>query len=325
MMEHYVTLFDSKFLPMGLCLHDSLSEHAGSFHLWVICMDELVFKQLSQLNVPNLTSIRLSDIEDDRLKEVKPTRSNGEYCWTLTPFTPEIVFKLAPDAKRVTYLDADLFFFDSPDSFFEELENSDKHVLITEHAYAPEYEFRSETSGKFCVQFMTFMRTKEAFEVMHWWQERCLEWCYARFEDGKFGDQKYLDSWPEVFSSQVHVLKQTTRTLAPWNVHYLLSMQNIGFKPVIYHFHALRILTPTKVKLFESYKVGKTALILYKQYINSLNKNIAIMIEREMTVPCLPDNENFMANIRKIKGYFLGTRHVQKLNYSLYESTVSSV
>ena len=314
MMEHYVTLFDSKFLPMGLCLHDSLSEHAGSFHLWVICMDELVFEQLAQLNVPNLTSIRLSDIEDDRLKEVKPTRSSGEYCWTLTPFTPEIVFKLAPDAKRVTYLDADLFFFDSPDSFFEELENSDKHVLITEHAYAPEYEFRSETSGKFCVQFMTFMRTKEAFEVMHWWQDRCLEWCYARFEDGKFGDQKYLDSWPEVFSSQVHVLKQTSRTLAPWNVRYLLNKQSIGFKPVIYHFHALRILTPTKLKLYEGYRVGKAGLLFYEEYIEVIRNKLELMIRYQMSPPCLPDAIGFTINLRKIKSTILGFRSVQKIN-----------
>ena len=325
MMEHYVTLFDSKFLPMGLCLHDSLSKHAGSFHLWVICMDELVFEQLSQLNLPNLTSIRLSDVEDDRLKEVKPTRNSGEYCWTLTPFTPEIIFRLALDANRVTYLDADLFFFDSPDSFFEELESSGKHVLITEHAYAPEYEFRSETSGKFCVQFMTFMRTKDAFEVMHWWQERCLEWCYARFEDGKFGDQKYLDSWPEVFSRQVHVLKQTTRTLAPWNVLYLLSKQNIGFKPVIYHFHSLRILSPYKVKLFENYKVGIYALQLYKQYINTLDKSIATMIDCRMSVPCLPDNNSFMASLRKIKGVIFGTRIVKRLNYRFYKSIISQV
>ena len=314
MMEHYVTLFDSKFLPMGLCLHDSLSEHAGSFHLWVMCMDELVFEQLAQLNVPNLTSIRLSDIEDDRLKEVKPTRSSGEYCWTLTPFTPEIVFKLAPDAKRVTYLDADLFFFDSPDSFFEELENSDKHVLITEHAYAPEYEFRSETSGKFCVQFMTFMRTKEAFEVMHWWQDRCLEWCYARFEDGKFGDQKYLDSWPEVFSSQVHVLKQTARTLAPWNVRYLLNKQSIGFKPVIYHFHALRILTPTKVKLFEGYKVGKSAMIFYDQYLRVLNRKLLVMTASRIASPLMPESAGLILSIRRIKRVVLGIRKVKKLN-----------
>lgn len=316
MMEHYVTLFDSKFLPMGLCLHESLSEHAGSFNLWVICMDELVFEQLLLLNLPNLSAIRLSDIEDDRLKQVKPTRTKGEYCWTLTPFAPEVVFVLVPDAKRVTYLDADLFFFDSPQSFFEELELSGKHVLITEHAYAPEYKFREATSGKFCVQFMTFLRTEEAFKVIDWWQNRCLEWCYARFEDGKFGDQKYLDSWPEIFQNQVHVLRQIEKTLAPWNVKHFFKALPVSFKPVFYHFHALRILSPKKVKLYDGYTISKAGLCLYKEYIQAIQSNLRALVRHQMLIPCLSDESGFKENLRKIMNTILGLRRVQKLNYN---------
>ena len=49
-IEHFVTLFDSKFLPMGMALHDSLMIHAQPFHLWILCMDELVEKQLKQIS-----------------------------------------------------------------------------------------------------------------------------------------------------------------------------------------------------------------------------------------------------------------------------------
>jgi hypothetical protein len=70
-------------------------------------------------------------------------------------------------------------------------------VLITDHGYAPEYD-QSATSGQYCVQFMTFERDGGE-PVRRWWEERCIEWCYARFEDGKFGDQKYLDDWPYRF------------------------------------------------------------------------------------------------------------------------------
>ena len=30
-------------------------------------------------------------------------------------------------------------------------------------------------------------------KALKWWRDRCLEWCYARIEDGKFGDQFYIE------------------------------------------------------------------------------------------------------------------------------------
>lgn len=80
--------------------------------------------------------------------------------------------------------------------------------MITGHAYAPEFD-HSATNGQFCVQFMTF--TRDGGEgVRMWWQERCIEWCHARFEEGKYGDQKYLDDWPTRFGATVHVLENRT-------------------------------------------------------------------------------------------------------------------
>ena len=52
--EHFVTLFDSKFLPMGMALHDSLMAHAQPFHLWILCMDEMVEKQLKLISLPDV-------------------------------------------------------------------------------------------------------------------------------------------------------------------------------------------------------------------------------------------------------------------------------
>ena len=188
-MEHFVTLFDSRFLLLGLTLHASLQKFSPNSHLWIICIDELVEQQINKLKLDHVSTIPLRTIETVELQAVKSTRTVGEYCWTLTPFAPKSVFDLAPDAERVTYLDSDLFFFSSPEIIFNEFESSGKHVLITEHAYSPKFD-RTAQSGRFCVQFMTFRRTPEGLGVMKWWQDRCLEWCYDRYEDGKFGDQK---------------------------------------------------------------------------------------------------------------------------------------
>jgi len=233
-MEHYVTLFDSLFLPQGLALHMSMERHAGSYTLWILCVDDEVHEVLFKLNLPNVRLLQLSKLKTPELLAVKPNRSKGEYCWTLTPFTPRFVFEADAEVPRVTYLDADLWFRKNPEPIFREFDASGKDVLITDHAYAPEYD-QSATSGQYCVQFMTF--TRDGGEsVRKWWEEKCIEWCFARFEDGKFGDQKYLDDWPIIFAGHVHILTNKELVLAPWNA----TRFPYG-NAVAWHFHALRI------------------------------------------------------------------------------------
>lgn len=302
-VEHFVTLFDNNFLPIGLCLHASLLEHGHPFHLWILCMDGLVEQHLQRLTLPHVSLILLQDVEDKRLLEVKPTRSRGEYCWTLTPFTPQFVFDRDPQVQRVTYLDADLFFFASPKILLDEFERSGKHVLVTEHAYDPRYERfgRAKRGGRFCVQFITFRRTPESSKILRWWQDRCLEWCYARVEDGKFGDQKYLDLWPELFGPEVHILLQKEKTLAPWNVAYYEKLRHGQVAPVFYHFHGFRMLSQKELLLYSGYRVGNAANHLYEAFVNTLYRSIAMLKQAGISIPYMPRRNDWIGRLVTLK------------------------
>ncbi len=233
-MEHYVTLFDSQYLPQGLALHMSMERHVKDYNLWVLCVDDKAHAVLTKLQLPNVRLLQLSKLETEELLRVKHTRGKGEYCWTLTPFAPRFVFEADPDVERVTYLDADLWFRKHPKLIFDEFDASCKHVLITDHAYAPEYD-QSATSGQYCVQFMIFTRLGGEV-VRKWWEERCIDWCYARFEDGKFGDQKYLDDWPLTFGNLTHVYKNKEHFLAPWNL-----LNTPYGNSIVWHAHSFKI------------------------------------------------------------------------------------
>lgn len=283
MIEQYVTLFDSLFLAQGLALHISMERHLKNYTLWILCMDDEAHEVLAKLNLPNVRLLQLSKLETEELLQVKPTRTKGEYCWTLTPFAPRFVFERDPSVKRATYLDADLWFRKHPAPIFEEFEATGKHVLITDHAYAPEYD-QSATSGQYCVQFMTFTRDGGQ-EVRRWWQERCIEWCSARYEDGKFGDQKYLDDWPQRFRKCVHVLGNKELLLAPWNA----SRFPYG-NSVAYHFHGLKIATRTKIvhtsSIFDiPYLVQQE---IYNPYIQDIGNSIRALENIGVTVKTRP-------------------------------------
>ena len=264
MMEHYVTLFDSGFLPQALALHASMQRHVRDHCLWMLCMDEPAHALLTRMNLPDVRLLRLADVETPALLAVKPGRGRGEYCWTLSPFAPRFVMDAEPSAQRVTYIDADLWFRKHPGPLFAELEASGAGVLITDHGYAPEFD-QSATSGQYCVQFMVFERERGE-SVRHWWQERCLEWCFARLEDGKFGDQKYLDDWPQRFGAQVHVLADQALTQSPWNATRFPYSQAI-----FYHFHGLRIAPNRRIDLAPIHPIPPVVIEnIYEPYLADL-------------------------------------------------------
>jgi hypothetical protein len=282
MMEHYVTIFDSLFLPQGLALHRSMERYLGDYILWILCVDDKSHEVLHELELPNVRLLQANRLETEELKRVKPGRSNGEYCWTLTPFAPRFVFEQDPAVERVTYLDADMWFRKHPRAIFRELEASGKHVLITDHAYAPVWD-QSSISGQYCVQFITFTR-HGGERVRKWWEERCIEWCFARVEDGKFGDQRYLDDWPERFPEHVHVLANKELALAPWNAERF----PYGCA-VVWHFHKLRIVRGTANRMkayFGPYRIPRTTIkSVYMPYLGDLRAAIDSVVELGFDIP----------------------------------------
>lgn len=259
-MHYYCTLFNSTYLTRGIAMLESLNTHSSDHHLYILAMDTKAYEILKERAYPHTTIIALSDFEDPALLALKPSRSSGEYCWTCTP---SIILYCIQNygLSHCTYLDADLYFFDDPTILIDEMGKDS--ILITSHRYTPRYN-QEKTSGIYCVQFMTFKNDKRGLEALTWWRERCNEWCFARFEEGRFGDQKYLDDWPERFLG-VHELEHLGGALAPWNIQQFLHI-----KPIFYHFHQLKFIGQDRVDL-GAYELPPTIIDkIYTPYIKHL-------------------------------------------------------
>jgi hypothetical protein len=276
-MYNFCTLFDSNYLSRGLALYRSLERVCDSFHLYIFAFDDKCLKVLNQLALRHATIISLNEFEDKELLSIKPGRSRGEYCWTATSST--ILYVLEHyGVDQCTYLDADMLFFESPRALFDEMKNSS--VLITEHRYSPQYN-KEALSGKYCVQFVTFNNDERGLKTLRWWRERCLEWCYARFEDGKFGDQKYLDDWTTRFDG-IHELQHLGGGMAAWNVQQYDVYEKNGklfareivsgkeFPVIFYHFHYLRFLDHDRIELGRRVLTVAVLRLLYAPYLTHL-------------------------------------------------------
>ena len=278
-MLNFCTLFDSNYLTRGLALYYSLEKHCADFHLYIFAFDDKCYDLLKKLKLEKATIISLKEFEDGELLRVKPSRSSAEYCWTSTSST--ILYVLQKyKVDMSTYLDADIFFYSSPKPILDEL--GAKSILITEHRYSPQYN-KEVKSGKYCVQFITFKNDEKGLKALKWWRERCIEWCYTRYENGKFGDQLYLDDWTERFEG-VHVLQHLGGGIASWNVQqYSFNYENnrlVGiedktgkkFEVIFYHFHYLRFFRNGKIELGRRILTQNVVDTFYKPYIHELEK-----------------------------------------------------
>ena len=135
---------------------------------------------------------------------------------------------------------------------------------------------------------------------MRWWQERCLEWCFDRCEDGKFGDQKYLDDWPVRFVDEVHVIQQTEKTLAPWNAEYFEKKLSGRLAPVFYHFQAFRIISRNEVRLYGGYIIGPTGMQLYDAYLAAIRKTLGTMKRFGIEAPVIREEMSLKERLVKI-------------------------
>jgi hypothetical protein len=262
-------------------MYEALKKNMSEpFHLYIFSFDNRSYEILNKMNLSNVSVISLEELEQSfpNLLDVKPKRSKVEYCWTSTPFIIKYCLEKY-NLDHCTYLDADIYFFNDPSILIEELGNKD--VLITEHRYTPIYD-QSKTSGIYCVQFMTFKNTENGKKVLNWWANACYDWCYARVENNKFGDQKYLDDWPQRFEG-IHVLKHLGGGVAPWNVQqYTIFLKdnklkaiqkNTGneFEIIFYHFHGLKFYNNDTVGLCGGYRIDKEVVEnIYRPYLKHI-------------------------------------------------------
>lgn len=188
--------------------------------------------------------ISLEELEktDRQLCAVKDTRSLLEYYFTCTPCLPWFVLSHHAYVDRITYLDADLYFFRDPSELFDEIEHSS--IAIIPHRFHPTFLDR-EQFGIYNVGWVSFRRDEPGMACLSMWREQCLAWCYVQCEADRFADQKYLDRWPANFSN-VAVIQHKGANLAPWNVaNYHLQHTGSGVRvenePLIFfHFHYLK-------------------------------------------------------------------------------------
>ena len=268
MAEHYCTYFDHRFAAKGLAMWKSLKRVSPSAALHVLCLDEACRDILAGLGLPDvhLHDLKVLEERDPDLLRARGNRSLIEYYFTLTPCVPLHVFKTHPEVQRLTYVDADVFFFADPQPVLDEI--GDHVVGLIEHRFPPELADRAQY-GRFDVGWLTFRRDPIAIKCLETWREQCIEWCYDRLEPSRFAEHKYLDEWPSRFD-RIKIVQHRGANVAPWNLNrFEISTQGgrlkVGGQPLLF-FHAQGFAPKSpgrpRVLNLESYGIEGTPMLL---------------------------------------------------------------
>lgn len=268
--RHYCTVFDARYAPQGLALYDSLKRHSSvPFTLYVLAMDQEAAEIVCGLpgNFVVLSAWML-DKDVEGMSAARGNRSWQEYCWTCASNFMDYLFSQL-DLPELTYLDADMLFFSDPETIFKEI--GDKSIAIIPHRFNEQDRARLEKNGRFNVCWNTFRNTAVGRACLSKWAAQCREWCYYRNEDGKFGDQAYLDSWPTEYGDEVHIIQNIGAGLAPWNLQndVLTPGPRINGVPVVfYHYH--EYIHESRLTNYPLRQIDRD--LIYAPYIQAINE-----------------------------------------------------
>ena len=282
-MRVFVTLYDKGYLSRGILLYRSLCRVCdGEFRLYVLAIDEKVVDFWKVSGKDNVFLISVRDLKNSypELNSIEKQRTHAEFCWTCSPYCVQYVLNEFNESE-CTYLDSDIYFYNSPELLFKELKK--ESVMITEHNYTPRYD-QSASSGKFCVQFMYFKNNNDGNRVLEWWRRQCEMSCTIDEEKGLCGDQKYLDDWESRFCGIVYNCGNIGCGVAPWNLQkyeiiqaekeILLKERITGISApiVFFHFHQLKEYGDHTWKMNAYPTSGDFKELIYRPYITELEK-----------------------------------------------------
>jgi len=248
-MMHYCTLFDSHFLLRGMALLDSFKKNVTHpYHLWVLCIDNEVYRVLSELSLDHVHLITFEKLGEayPSFKEVRNNRSQYSYLCTSKSFLMRWILDTQEGAEGVAYLDADTFLFCDPLDIWKEMENHS--ILLSPHNFPLGKESKGKC-GKFNAGFVTVRNDRIGNDFLDWWCDRVVESCEDRISDGLFYDQYYLDQVPRLFE-RVRESQHHGINAAPWNLASFKTEERDGKvfidgRPLVFfHYHSLKRLFP---------------------------------------------------------------------------------
>jgi len=256
-MIYIASMFNKPFLIRTLAMRNSVIKFMPvEVQFLFLFTDKKSGNMITALNFPDTKNFSINNLHDKELVESRKDKTNSEFAWVAKVSFMKYLFD-QPWIKQgdvVAWIDSDIMLYRSLLPLIEKMSAS-YSIALMPHYFPKEKESLNNKIGRYNAGMFMFKVDENSKQAFADWRKQCIEWCYYRFEDGKLGDQMYLNAWPAKYKG-VYEVPEKGVDIGPWRVKsYKITNPNdenflIDEDPLVcFHFHGFKFyLENNKIK-----------------------------------------------------------------------------
>jgi hypothetical protein len=281
------TICSNNYLAQAITLGQSINQYNLNAKFYIGLIDELPleFKIPDFIHVIPLSQL----LEVEKILDLAKSYNIVELNTSVKPSYFKYLLKINENIERIYYIDPDIEFYGPLNLLNSYL---DEHsILLTPHFFSPipldgkiPGENIATNYGMYNLGFLGLNPSfPEVFDMLEWWEERCLKNCYIDVCNGIFVDQLVMNHVP-LFFEKVNISKNKGLNMGPWNLHERVLTRELDNTFLInsetallfYHFSSYDVSNPDKIsKWYNRHNLKDNSLLerLYKRYSEKVISN----------------------------------------------------
>lgn len=280
------TICSNNYLAQANILKESFLQFNPNFSFYICLTDKFSSEINYKLFEPAII-VPVEKVNGLHVPELTKKYDVVEFNTCVKPTFIKYLIDQNKNTELLYFIDPDICFYQSIDKLNELLRT--RSIVLTPHITKPivvdEYlpsEHLFLNYGIYNLGFIGLnLKDPEVKVMLDWWEQKTLNLGFNRTEEGLFVDQLWMNLTP-VYFKNVHVLKDLSYNMAPWNlqersIKKILEngevILNDDSKLAFYHFSNLDTQRLEISRFYKRYQFRDLPLLkaLYDAYFKRLD------------------------------------------------------
>lgn len=218
-MKIAFTLCSNNYLAQAKTLGDSFIKFNPQYE-FIIGLIDKKNPEISYSYFEPYLILPVSDLQIQTFADLIQKYNVVEFNTAVKPFYFSYLFQKY-NPLHILFFDPDILFFSDIDEVDNIFEFNDilltPHLLKAKSNEVPSFETLLLNVGVYNLGFLGLKYSEQVVELLRWWQERMIRYCYIDFCNGLFVDQVWANLFPCYFE-KIKIWKNEGCNIGYWNL-----------------------------------------------------------------------------------------------------------